>query len=672
MRRGKGGELSRLTPHLIRTPEELAEAVHHLRKFDEFVVDIEAPQVEGYEFPYPKINTVTWVGFAVADRVVLIPMGHTVGRMLEPARVEMIAPPNIEDRRVLKDGTRSKAKTYRQHIPAVYADPGPQLTPDVVFEALRPVFFSDALKIGHNLKFDLESIAKYYDDLIPPGPYFDTTVATHVIDENLVKYDLKGLVMDWLRVKGKDARKAFYPNLGKTVEHEPIDEVAQYLAMDVWRDLIFSRATRRMLAAEQGLLDVLQIEMDLYGPLMEIEMFGVHVDVPMLMERGKKLEEERDAITEKVWDICGQPFDLTNANMKRHFMFDTGPGPGCQGLKPLSYTEKTNTAQINRAVLEHYQDTNELARLLLEWSDKEKVISTFISGMSSKLIDGRLHTSYKQHATKTGRLSSSQPNLQQIPRGTMIRDCFLADEGCSFVVADYDQVELRCVAYLAQDETMIEVFQQGLDIHAEAAAAMLQIPIEQVTPEQRAMGKTQNFGTLYGAGPDKIATVAGVNLKRAEEFIELYYERFAGLSAWKVRVLKEARANGQVGTSVPYTIIPPVGRRRRLPDLFSMDFGKRMRAERQVVNSIVQGFAGYVNKLAVIDLTENLYTTTGHIVLNVHDEIVVQAPDEHAEKIKEILTATMEGVRYEGEPILGSVPLTAEAGIAKRWSEAKS
>lgn len=661
-----------LVPSLIRTPEQLAEAVEHVLKFDEFCVDVEVPQVPGYDFPSPKINQVTWVGIAVSDRVVLIPMGHTVGRMLEPARVDMIVPPNEEDRRVLVNGERSQAKTHRLHVPPVYADPGPQLTPDVVFEALRPVFFSDKLKIGHNLKFDLESVAKYYDGTIPPGPYLDTILLTHVLDENLLKYDLKGLVMDYLRVSKKpEVRKEFYPNLGKTVETEPIDMVAQYLAKDVWYCLLFSKAHRKFLARDPELVEALQVEMDLYGPLMEMELYGISIDVALLQERGDVLRDEQTQITQKIWDICGESFPVSNTNKRRHFLYDQDPG--CQGLKPLSYTQKTNTPQLNQAVLEHYKDSNELASLFLEWSEKEKVIGTFIEGLQAKLIDGRLHTSFKQHGTKTNRLSSSSPNLQQIPRGTMIRDAFRADDGYSLVVADYDQVELRCASYLCQDPTMMKVFQEGQDIHAEAAAAMLQVPVDEVTKEQRQVGKTQNFGVLYGAGPDKVAVVAGVNKEKAEEFIDLYYQRFAGLMQWKMKVLKDARKSAKMGVKyqTPFTSIPPVGRRRRLPDLFSMDRMERSRAERQVVNSIVQGFAGYVNKYALIDLTQALQGTTGRIVLNVHDEVVVQAPDEDIEAIKKIVVATMEGVQYHGVPILGQVPLTAEANIAKRWSEAK-
>jgi DNA polymerase-1 len=254
----------------------------------------------------------------------------------------------------------------------------------------------------------------------------------------------------------------------------------------------------------------------------------------------------------------------------------------------------------------------------------------------------------------------------------MIRDAFVADEGQLLVVADYDQVELRCAAYLSNDTEMVRVFKEGLDIHAQAAAAMLDVPLEEVTKDQRQVGKTQNFGTLYGAGPQKIALVADCSMEQAQEFIARYFEQFAGLSSWKDQMILKARKTGSRNNKViPYTLIPPFGRRRRLPDLYAEEIRDRARAERQVINSIVQGFAANVMKLAMIDLYEKIKDSPIQILLNVHDELVVQAPEDMIKEAEELVVTTMEGVTYNGSPILGAVPLTADAGIGKRWSEAK-
>jgi DNA polymerase-1 len=658
-----GGE-RRLSPFVIRTREQLEEALAHVLTYDEFVVDVET------NFAHPKVNEVSWVGLSVPDKIVLIPMGHPKGVLLTPPYTEKRLPPE-EERKILKSGKLSNLKKPYT-IPATFADPGPQLRQDVVFEILKPLFFSDRTKIGHNLKFDLESIAKYYGGKIAPGPYVDTILLTHVLDENLDRYGLKELIMDWLRVTpNPEIRSKFYPNLGKIgVSEQPIDEVAKYLAKDVWYTYLYYKDHMSLLKKDKDLLRTFEIEMGLYPVLMDMELYGIHIDDALLRKRGEELEYERSAIAGRIWSICGTQFPISNPTEKRKYLF--GPKKdGGQGLKPLTFTAKTNTPQLNQATLEHYAKENELASLMLEWSEKDKIIGTFIDGLIEKLVRGRLHTSFNQHRTVTGRLSSMNPNLQQIPRGDMIRDAFTADDGHLLVVADYDQVELRCAAYLSNDSEMVRVFRDNLDIHAQAAAAMLDIPIEEVTKDQRQVGKTQNFGTLYGAGPQKIAIVADCSMEQAQEFIARYFEQFAGLSEWKDAMILKARNTGRRSKLVPYADVPPFGRRRRLPDLYAEEMKDRARAERQVINSIVQGFAANVMKLAMIDLHKQTVGTPIQILLNVHDELVVQAPEAMVEEAKILVVSTMENVVYNGQPVLGEVPLTAEAGIAKRWSEAK-
>jgi DNA polymerase-1 len=497
---------------------------------------------------------------------------------------------------------------------------------------------------------------------------------THVLDENLDRYGLKDLVMDWLRVPpNPKIRSEFYPNLGKLGVHEqPIDQVARYLAKDVWYTLMYYQDHMPLVRKNPDLLRTFEIEMGLYPVLMDMELTGIHIDEDLLRRRGEELDRERAAIAGRIWSICGEQFPISNPTMKRKYLF--GPKKeGGQGLKPLTFTAKTNTAQLNQSTLEHYAGENELAALMLEWTEKDKIIGTFIEGLTEKLIKSRLHTSFNQHRTVTGRLSSTSPNLQQIPRGDMIRDAFMADEGHLLVVADYDQVELRCAAYLSNDSEMVRVFRDNLDIHAQAAAAMLDVPLEEVTKEQRQVGKTQNFGTLYGAGPNKIAQVANCSMEQAQEFIGRYFEQFAGLSSWKDAMILAARKTGRRNepSKIPYAVVPPFGRRRRLPDLYADEIKDRARAERQVINSIVQGFAANVMKLAMINLHAEVKDSPITILLNVHDELVVQAPESMIEEAKVLVVNTMESVTYNGEPVLGAVPLTAEAGIAKRWSEAK-
>jgi DNA polymerase-1 len=540
------------------------------------------------------------------------------------------------------------------------------------------LLFSARTKIGHNLKFDLESIAKYYGGAVPPGPYTDTLILTHVLDENLDRYDLKNLVMDWLRIPRKaEIRAAFYPNLGKTgVETQSIDDVARYLAKDVWYTHLFARTHLTGIKKFPKLWDTFQIEMAVYPSIMQMELNGIRIDVDLLRARGAELSLERQAIAERIWTICGEEYAISNPHKKRQFLF--GPkNHGGQGLKPLFFTQKTNTPQLNTTTLEFYAPTNELSRLFLEWAEKEKLIGTFIEGLEKKLVNGRLHTSFNQHRTVTGRLSSNNPNLQQIPRGDLIRGTFIADEGTTLVVADYDQVELRCAAFLSQDAEMIRVFQEGMDIHTQAAAAMYGIDPDQVGDE-RQVGKTMNFGTLFGAGPTKIASVASTirpcDIPQAQEFIRRYYAQFSGLAKWKDDMVTKARRTGsRKQNRAPYTEIPPWGRKRRLPALYSGDDGERAKAERQVVNAIVQGFAATIMKMALIDLHAHLakWRLPYKVLLNVHDEVIMQCPSEAAAHATSTLVAVMEEVTYNGDPILGTVPLTAAAGVGQSWSDAK-
>jgi DNA polymerase-1 len=646
--------------------EDLAREVSCLSRYDTLVLDVET------NFAHPKVNEVSWIGFAVPDRVVLIPMGHPLGVMLTPSVREKRVPPD-DDRRVLKNGSLSTAKKTFV-VPATFGDPGIQLRPDMVFSAIKPLLFSDRVKVGHNVKFDIQSIAKYYGGAIIPGPYVDTLILTQVLDENLDRFGLKDLVMDWLKVPpNPKLRSEFYPNLGKLgVSEQPIDQVARYLAKDVWYTHLFYREHKGLLEKTPGLQRAFALEMDLYPALMDMELRGIRIDTDALSRAGAEYEHDRQATAGRIWSICGQQFPLSNPTSKRNYLF--GPKKlGGQGLKPLSFSPKTNSPQVNQATLEYYAPTNELARLLLDWTEKDKLISTFITGLSDRMINGRLHTSFNQHRAVTGRLSSTNPNLQQIPRDGAIRKTFVADPGHLLVVADYDQVELRCAAFLSGDKEMFRVFLEGLDIHAQAAAAMLGVPIDGVTRDQRQIGKTQNFGTLYGAGPGKLAAVANCSLEEAKGFIDRYFQQFSGLSNWKDSMVIKSRNTGKRGDvrNVPYAVIPPFGRRRRLPDLYSDDHKLRARAERQVVNSIVQGFAANVMKQALIDLHVALTGSPFKILLNVHDEILIQAPETDVEDARDLLVGVMESVQFDGRPMLGGVPLTAEAGIGKSWAEAK-
>lgn len=667
------GLRTRAIPHLILTVGELREAVAALMKESHFVIDVET--TSGVDPQGEKItahnNEVLWVGLGARGKVYLIPINHPLGFMILPEHKVKRLPPE-EERTTLKDGSLSKAKrTYT--IPATYGPKLEQLAPDVVFAELEPLLFSDKGKIGQNTKFDLISVAKYYGGRIPPGPYHDTIIVTHMLDENRITYDLKTVVMDWLEIH-PSRRKKFYPNLGKEVESQPIDAIARYLAKDIrYTWLYWSNQYPRL--AKNGLQQGYDVEMELYGVLMEMECNGFPINHGQLAAVGKELATQIAAVEGKAWSIAGYQFPLSNLDAKRKLLFSP-VSEGGRGLRPLSHTDK-GTPQLDKNMLEFYAERDELAAEMLEWSKLEKLRGTFVDGLTQHLHNGRIHTSFKHHGTVTGRLSASTPNLQQIPSrgdGSFIREMFVPEQGHMLVVADYDQIELRCAAYLSGDVAMIDVFKHGRDIHAAAAAAMYQVDPSQVTKDQRQAGKGQNFLTLYGGGEQKLARTAHVDVDTARAFIKRYYEQFPHLEEWKEQLVTDAKKRGKTNDPLrnpPYVLIPPYDRRRRLIDLYHPEKYPRLRAERQAVNAVVQGFASYVMKLALIDLRQPLADLGARMLVTVHDEIVVSSPILKAMDVQEVLERVMGSVSLNGTPIIGEVPLVASAGMGASWKAAK-
>jgi DNA polymerase-1 len=365
-------------------------------------------------------------------------------------------------------------------------------------------------------------------------------------------------------------------------------------------------------------------------------------------------------------------------NRKRDLLF-TPKKEGGQGLRPLSRTEKTNTPQLNQFVLEHYSGTNELARLFSEWSAAAKLHSTYITGMRKRMHETEgihyVYTSFTQHGTVTGRLSSRDPNVQNIPTESLIRGLFIAPDGQMLVVADYDQIELRVMAHFCQDPTMLGIFQRGEDIHAGTAAVVLGKELEEVTPFERSkIGKPLNFAVVYGAGWQRVAAMSGASELAARGFLDRYYERFAYVQPWKRQVLLQAHKRGDPKhpfLQPPY-VTTLLGRKRRLPELYDGDQAKRRRAERQAINHRVQGTAAEIMKIAMIRVNRAFADTPYRMQMTVHDELISAVPEEYVEQAKGVVVTSMSGISFNnGDPII-NVPLVVSCKAAKRWSEAKS
>ena len=664
---GVGYQL-RPVPHYISTVEELRTEVARHAQFDSFALDVETDGL------HTVTNSVLWIGIASPAGVSIIPIGHPNGYLKVPAHKYDEPIPGTARPYKNNPNKFTKPKTRAVQVPAEFYPPPPQLRPDVAFAELRPLLRPDVPRtvIGQNIKFDMMSIAKYYDEDTDKLTYADTIIITHLLNENLIEYGFKSLVCKWLLGPNHDIkkRKAFYPDLGAKIMTSSFDDVLRYLAMDVYYCWLYWNRYRQKLPKD--LEPALAIEQAVYPVLMDMQRTGILVDEDGLRAAQKEISEQLEQIELDAWAEAGVQFSLTNTHQKRGLLFDP-PSVGGQGLQPLSYSKKTNTPQVDRKVLEFYAPTNALADALLRHSvvDKRR---QFVNGLldPDNLVDGRIHTSFNQHRTETGRLSSSGPNLQNVPKESEMRSAFVAPRGSRLIVADYDQIELRCIAMLSGDPEMIRLFKEGEDIHREAAASMLTVPPEDITDEQRQMGKTVNFSVGYGATSQRVAAVTGVSVEQAQVFIDRYYQRFSWLLPWKQDILLSAIARGSREDPLhhpPYVIIPPFGRRRRVLELFDSERKVRESGQRQAINAVVQGFASYIMKMAMIDLHQELQH--GRMELQVHDEVVIEVDANYQHSELATVIRVMEGVQFEGQPVLGEVPLIASAHIGASWKEGK-
>lgn len=520
--------------------------------------------------------------------------------------------------------------------------------------------FSDTSKIlvAQNYKFDFKMMKKYGVKI--QNKIFDTMLAHYVINAD-GKHGMDALSEKYLNYKPVSIEALIGPK-GKnqnSMAHLPAESIKDYAAEDADVTLQLAEIFMPELK-KQGTTSVLEnIETPLIEVLANMEWEGIRVDKDFLNAYSVELGKELDIIEEKITVLAGEKFNLDSPKQLGVILFEK--------LKITTEMKKTKTGQYSTGedVLQRYLHTHEIVPLILDYRELRKLKSTYIDTLPNMInpITGRVHTNFMQAVAATGRLSSNQPNLQNIPirtsRGKEIRKAFVArDENHVLVSADYSQVELRIIAALSGDKNMIEAFQQGEDIHKATASKVFNVPLEEVTKDMRGKAKAVNFGIIYGQGPFGLAQQLGISRTEAKNIIEAYYTQFAALKSYQHQAVEDCRAKGFVETVL--------GRRRFLPDINSSNAISRSFAERNAVNAPIQGSAADVIKVAMAKIQSALKIANlkTKMVLQVHDELLFDTPKEEVEQVFAL-------VKYEMENAVKlAVPLEVEIQAGNNWLEA--
>ena len=400
-----------------------------------------------------------------------------------------------------------------------------------------------------------------------------------------------------------------------------------------------------------------EVELPLVPVLREMEAAGVRIDVAKLKQAESALTEELNALEQRIYDIAESPFNINSPKQVGELLFDK--------LKLDAKAKKSKNGQYSTSeeVLVALKEKHEIVGLILDFRALSKLITTYISALPGYIAaDGKIHTTYNQTVTATGRLSSSNPNLQNLPirseRGRFIREAVIPDEGCLFLSADYSQIELRLMAHFSQDEHMLAAFRSGQDIHAATAARIFKQPIESITKDQRRQAKTANFGIIYGISAFGLAQQLDCPRSEAKQLIDDYFAAFPRVIQYIESQKELARQKGYAETLF--------GRKRYLPDIYSQNATVRSFAERNAVNAPIQGTAADIIKMAMVSIHRRLKAEglKAQMIMQVHDELNFNVPEAEVERVRDIVVSEMQNAVHL------SIPLIAECGVGKNWLEA--
>jgi len=597
----------RLDCTLVTTGKQFSALIRSLKTAGAFVLDVETTSTD------PMAAELVGLAFAVQPGApYYVPVGHAQGRNLEL---------------------------------------------DKVLEGLRPVLADEKLaKCGHNIKYDRTVLVRHGCPL--EGIVFDTMVASYLIDPSARRHNLDLVSLEYLGQrkiplqdligKGK-AQKSF--------AEVPQKDAAEYAGEDADCTLRLWHLMRDRL--QQMDLEELfhRVEMPLVSVLSEMEMAGVQLDADFLRRMSADMEKELDTLVGEIYRMAGEEFNINSPKQLSHILFEKLELPVIRRTKTGFSTDEN--------VLEELSREHPLPRKLLDYRQLMKLKSTYVDALP-RMVDpltGRIHTSFNQTVTATGRLSSSEPNLQNIPIRTefskTIRKAFVAPDRRHVILsADYSQIELRIMAHLSGDEALLEAFRRDADVHTSTAAAVFGMPPEEITPELRRQAKAVNFGIIYGMSPYGLARQLEISPQEAGRFIDSYFELYPRVREYMERTVEEARERGYVTTLL--------GRRRYLSELQSDQAQVAAFARRTAINTPIQGTAADLIKLAMIRIQEAIGEggLSARMIIQIHDELVFEVPDKELDRVGSLVRSHMENA------LELSVPIKVDMGSGRTWYEA--
>ena len=533
-----------------------------------------------------------------------------------------------------------------------------QLDVNVVLKKLKPILESKKTKIvGQNIKFDRNiltrhgiNLASFENDTMLMSYVLNSTATRHNLDA-LAQYYLKYKTTTFEDVAGKGVKQV-------TFDLVPMDQAVHYASEDADITYRLHEELKSRLAKEPVLNTLLEeVEIPLITVLSDMEQAGTLVNERVLKAQSKNFSERITKLETEAYELAGQEFNLGSPKQLQEIFFEKLKYPVLQ---------KTPGGQPSTAenVLQQLSEDYELPKIILEHRTLSKLKSTYTDKLPSQISPstGRIHTSFNQTGTSTGRLSSSDPNLQNIPirteDGRRIRQAFEAPNGYQLISADYSQIELRVIAHLSKDEGLLKAFKEGQDIHSSTASEVFEVDLQEVEPDQRRSAKAINFGLIYGISAFGLSKQLGINRNLAAEYMDIYFSRYPGVRKYMNKTKTEAKKTGYVETLY--------GRRLYLPEISTGNAIRRQAAERVAINAPVQGTAADIMKKAMLSVNDSLkkQKIDAKLILQVHDELVVESHEKDTEKVTKILTDSMSKAAQL------SVPLEVEIGIGKNWDQA--